>query len=92
MKTLTSALALAGYLAAGPVLAAEQAQISPSDPTYAPMFAYYQANPHAKAPSAAVEQAAEMKAAESRRAEQAQWASVMGRGDVPEEYLPSGHK
>ena len=92
MKTLLSAFALAACLAAAPVLAAEQAQGPSSDTTYATMFAYSQANPHAKAPSAAVEQAAEMKAAETRRAEQAQWASVMGRSDTPHEYMGSGHK
>ena len=92
MRTLTCAFALAGCLAAGPVLAAEQAQGPSSDSTYATMFAYSQTNPHAKAPSAAVEQAAEMKAAESRRAQQDQWSSVMGRSDTPQEYIGSGHK
>ena len=36
-------------------------------------------------------QAAETKAAETDRAELAAWSSVMGHGDIPQEYLDKAH-
>lgn len=92
MKHLLSALAFAACVAAAPAWAAEQEQGPTSAETYATMYAYSQASPHARQLSPTVEQAADQKAAEANRTELAQWSSVMGRGDVPEEYLDKVHK
>ncbi len=91
MKSLISALAFAACVAATPAGAADAGQSPSGDDTYAPMFAYVQANPHARQVPSAVEQAAETKAAETDRAELAAWSSVMGHGDIPQEYLDKAH-
>lgn len=92
MRNLIPAFALVASIAAVPAWAAEPAQGPSSEDTYATMFAYSQTSPHAQKASATVEQTADMKADAAERAQVAQWTAVMGRGDIPEEYLGKGHK
>jgi hypothetical protein len=85
MKRASFAIALIAGLAAAPALAADA-----DDATYAPMYSYGAGNPHAKAVPPAVEAAADAKAAQAQRDEVSSWSSVMGQGDIPQEYL-KGH-
>ena len=92
MKSLIPALTLTACLAIAPAWAAGPGQQDPSgDATYAPMFAYLPTNPHGYQMPKSVEQAAERKAAAAERAELAEWSSIMGTDDIPQEYLSKPH-